>query len=400
MGVHDVEYLRKLIETYRLKYRASLPSLVVAIFTPAVRLLLDHRRELFPGIPIVLCFTEFSAQHLEQLPPDVTGVVTKPDFAGTLELMSRLHPDLRRIVLIVGSSDVDALREQEVRKALQPFGSKLEFTWLRGLPLCELTETVKALPSHTAILYVVQLADRNGLSYVPRNVAKAVAETASVPVYGLWDTLIGTGIVGGSLISFEQQGVAVGKIARRILMGEAPEAIPFVRMEQNPVIVDARQLKRWNIDERLLPVGSHILNGEPSLWQEHRYAVLVASSLIGLQALWITALLWNRKRLRLAQTSLTEECDLRAQSEELTRRLQTRLGAADKQSTLGALAGRIAHEISQPLIAIKNYAQAAKRYVPRQNRSKRCAEPGPVAVGRNSRSCANSQRRVGRCGQV
>jgi signal transduction histidine kinase len=176
--------------------------------------------------------------------------------------------------------------------------------------------------------------------------------------------LIGTGIVGGRVISFEQQGVAVGKIVRRILTGEAPEAIPVVRIERNPVVVDARQLKRWKIDERLLPEDSRILNREHSLWQDHRDAILVASGLIALQALWITALLWNRKRLRLAQTSLTEECDLRAQSEELTRKLRTRLGAADKQSTLGALAGRIAHEINQPLIALKNYAQAAKHHVP------------------------------------
>ena len=364
---YDEEYVRILIETYRLKYRASPPSLVVATFMPAVRLLLDHRRELFPGIPVVLCFSEFSARPLEQPPPGVTGVVTKPDFAGTLELMSRLHPDMRRIALIVGSSDLDALREQEARQALQRFERKLEFTWLRGLPLPQLTETVKALPSHTVILYVVQRTDRDGVSYVPRNVAQAVAEAASVPVYGLWDTLIGTGIVGGRLISFELQGIAVGKIARRILLGESPADIPVVRMERNPVVVDARQLKRWNIDERLLPEGSRILYREHSLWQDHRNAILVASGLIALQALLIAALLWNRKRLRLAQASLTEECDLRAQSEELTRRLQTRLGAADKQSTLGAFAGRIAHEVNQPLIAIKNYAQAAKRYVPTES---------------------------------
>jgi signal transduction histidine kinase len=138
-------------------------------------------------------------------------------------------------------------------------------------------------------------------------------------------------------------------------------------MERNPVVVDARQLKRWNIDERLLPEDSRILYREPSVWQEHRSAILIALGLIVLQALWIATLLWNRKRLRVAQTSLTEECNLRAQSEVLNRRLQTRLGAADKQSTLGALAGRIAHEINQPLIAIKNYAQAAKRYVPTES---------------------------------
>lgn len=360
----DEEYVRKLTETYRLKYRASPPTLVVATFMPAVRLLLDHRSELFPGIPAVLCFSEFSAQPLEQLPSGVTGVVTKPDFAGTLELMFRLHPDMRRIALIVGSSDLDTLRAQEARQSLQRLEPKLEVTWLRGLPLPQLTETVKALPSHTVILYVVQRTDREGVSYLPRNVGQAVAEAASVPVYGLWDALIGTGIVGGRLISFKQQGVAVGKIARRILLGEAPASIPIVRMEQNPVVVDARQLKRWNIDERLLPEGSRILYREPSVWQEHRNAIILVSGLIVMQALWIAALLWNRKRLRRAQTSLTEECNLRARSEELTRRLQTRLGAADRQSTLGALAGRIAHEINQPLIAIKNYAQAAKRYVP------------------------------------
>jgi signal transduction histidine kinase len=41
----------------------------------------------------------------------------------------------------------------------------------------------------------------------------------------------------------------------------------------------------------------------------------------------------------------------------------SRCAAAEKQTTLGALAGGIAHEINQPLIAIKNYAQAAKRYL-------------------------------------
>jgi len=285
-AVKDEEYVRKLIETDRLKYRTSPPSVVVATFMPAVRLVLDHRRELFPGIPIVLCYTEYSPQKLKQLPPGVTGVVTKLDFAGTLALMSQLQPDTQQIVLIAGSSELDALRESEAMQALRPFERKLEVTWLRGLPLPQLTEAVKALPPHTAILYVLQNTDRDGVSYVPREVARAVAEAASAPVYGLWDTLMGTGIIGGRLISFEQQGVAAGKIVRRILLGETPEAIPFVRMEQNPVIVDARQLKRWNIDERLLPAGSRILFREPSLWQAHRYAILIASALILLQTLW------------------------------------------------------------------------------------------------------------------
>jgi signal transduction histidine kinase len=362
--INDEAYVRKLVEIYALKYRSSPPDLIIATYTSAVRLLLNHRNELFPGVPIVFCAAELSAEERKQLPPDVTGVTSKGDFAGTLNLMARLHPDMRHIALILGGSALDTSEEPDVRKALRPFETRFEVIWLTGLPLPELIETARALPPHTAILYVVQFGDRDGVSYVPRKVAQAVSKAASAPVYGLWDTLMGAGIVGGRLIPIEQQGVAAGKIARRILLGEAPTAIPVVSMEQNPVIVDAQQLKRWNIDERLLPEGSRIVNGEPSLWQAHRNAILIASALIVLQALWIAALLWNRKRLQRTQTSLSLECGRRAQAEELTRKLRMRLGLADKQSTLGALAARIAHEINQPLIALKNYAQAAKRYVP------------------------------------
>jgi len=366
-AVHDEQYVRNLIELYRVKYRASPPSLVVAIFPPAVRFLLDHRGDLFPGTPIIICFTEFLAEDLKQFPPNVTGVTTRLDYAGTVRLMSLLHPDMRQIAVIVGSSNVDAQREHEARKALGPFETRFKFIWLRGLPLRELTETVKALPPHTAILYVVQLGDRDGVSYVPRNVAQAVSAAASVPVYGLWDTLMGSGIVGGRLIPFEQQGVEAGKIARRILLGEVPAAIPIVRMERNGSVVDAGQLKRWNIDERLLPEGTRILNREHSLWEKHRNVILLAGSLIALQALWISVLLRNRRKLQGAQDSLSKAHDHQMQTEELTRRLRTRLGAEEKQSNLGALAGRIAHEISQPLISIKNYAQAAKRYIPKDS---------------------------------
>jgi signal transduction histidine kinase len=361
---HDDNFVQNLLEVYRVKYHASPPDLVIATFGPAVQFVLDHRDELFPGIPIILCFTEYLADDLEQLPPNVTAVTTRLDYSGTVELMSRLHPDMRRIVLIVGSSHVDALREQEASKVLQQFESRFEFTWLRGIPLSQLTETVRALPPHTVILYVFQNTDLNGVSYVSPSFVQAVSEAANVPVYGLWDTLIGSGMVGGRLMSIERQGVEAGKIARRILLREVPAAVPVVRLERNDVVVDARQLQRWSIDERLLPEGSRILNREHSLWEQHRNVILLAGGLIALQALWIAVLLRNRSKLQRAQGSLRQEYDHRIQADELIRRLRTRLSAEEKQSNLGALAGRIAHEISQPLISIKNYAQAAMRYLP------------------------------------
>jgi len=156
--VNNEEYVRTLIAVLGLKYRDTPPDLVITTYTPAARLLLDHRRELFPGIPIVFCSAEFSSEELTQLPPDITGVTSKRDFAGTVELMSRLQPDMRQIAVIIGSSDIDVSWERDARKALGPFETRFGFIWLRGLPLPRLVEAVKKLPSHTAILYLIQLA--------------------------------------------------------------------------------------------------------------------------------------------------------------------------------------------------------------------------------------------------
>jgi signal transduction histidine kinase len=362
-SVHDEEYIRRLIEVNRLRYQNQSPSLVITTYTWATRFLLDHRNQLFPDVPVVFCAAELQSEDLERLPPDVTGVTSKGEFAGTLELMTRLHPDLRQVVLIVGSGDLDAAAEREARKALRPLEGRFELTWLRGLSLPQLTETVSALPPRTAILYLVQFMDSDGGFYVPWKVAEAVSQAASAPVYGLWDTLIGTGVVGGRVIPIEEQGLAAGKIARRILLGEAPADIPVVRMERNDPLLDARQLKRWNIDERLLPEGSRVLYREYSAWEEHRNAILLAASLILLQTLGIATLLRSRQRLQQAQARQRVEADHRAQAEKTARKLERRVAALEKESSLGVLAGDVAHEVSQPLTAIQNYAQAARRYV-------------------------------------
>ena len=57
-------------------------------------------------------------------------------------------------------------------------------------------------------------------------------------VYGLWENLLGHGIVGGHLISFRTQGRIAGELGRRVLMGEKPENIPIVYEGTNFYLFD------------------------------------------------------------------------------------------------------------------------------------------------------------------
>ena len=77
--------------------------------------------------------------------------------------------------------------------------------------------------------------------------------------------------------------------------------------------------------------------------------------------LLIGTLLIGRRRLARVQGALTSELALRTKVEKDATMLQTRLMRFARERSLGVMSTTIVHEVSQPLIAIQNYAQAAKR---------------------------------------
>jgi len=357
----DRQQLNWLLEFYRKNYQGRKPDLIISTHTPALRFLLVHGEELFPGVPIVFVDADRDFVAAQKLPPNVTGVTGFPDITGTLELIQYVHPDTQRVAVIVGSSPSDNALERVAQQAFESFAGRLEFVWLRGMPVDELIKAVNTLPEQTVALYLVQFEDRNGQQYVPRAILQTFSDAAKVPVYGLWDTLLQHGIVGGRLATIEEDGYRAAKVAARVLRGEAPVDLPVVGRLSNPPIFDGVELARWNIKQKRLPAGSRIRNRPASSWDEHRTEIMTAVAVIVVQGVMIVALMLSRRRLRHAQDALHDENDLRREAETIAARLRGRLARFSKERSLGTLATTLAHEINQPLIAIQNYAQAARR---------------------------------------
>jgi len=357
----DADYLDDLRRVIRLKYDDTKPQLIIPTDTPALKFLLDYGEELFPDVPVVFLGAQSQYIATWKLPPYITGITGFLDIAGTLELALRVHPATRQVAVIVGSGPNDQGMEQQALQVLKPFEGSVKFLWLKGMPLDELTEAVRRLPRDSVILYLVELQDRNGKRYVPVNVLNVLSPAANAPIYGLWDTLLGHGVTGGRMVRIENDGYLAALMALRILEGEAPAAVPVVDRKQNAALFDGRQLARWGLDADRLPDDSQVLNREESIWEEHRKEIMVASAIIVVQGVLIVALILSRRRLRQAQTALHQENDRRGEAERIAGRLRERIARFSKQRSLGTMATTIAHEINQPLIAIQNYAQAAKR---------------------------------------
>ncbi len=53
----------------------------------------------------------------------------------------------------------------------------------------------------------------------PLKVLKALAQISSVPIYSSWDTFMGSGILGGRLLSAEITGRLMARYAIEIILG-------------------------------------------------------------------------------------------------------------------------------------------------------------------------------------
>ena len=191
---------------FRDKYRERPPDLVIAVSGGALVFLAKHRPDLFAGVPIVYCPVA-GDPHPDHLSDARIAEVPVPDsIAPTLEMMLRLHPNTRRVVVVSGNGPRDRQMADTFRQQMTGFGNRIAFTWLTNLSMEELRGELSRLPDHTVVLYLTIFQDAAGKSFTPRQALDTFAPASSAPIYGCFDTYLGHGIVGGSMVTFEQIG--------------------------------------------------------------------------------------------------------------------------------------------------------------------------------------------------
>ncbi|MGH7308652.1 MAG: sensor histidine kinase [Candidatus Rokuibacteriota bacterium] len=367
-------------EFLRRRYADRKLDVVITISDPAVDFLVQYGAGLFPGTPIVVGSTAQRGIRNWPLPPGITGAVGVVQFKTTLELALALHPETRRVVVAAGSSTIDRQWAEQTFRDLQQVAPDVEVIDTGQLSMLELLRHVASQPPHTIIFYHAIFRDGAGELFVPADVVPPLARVANAPIYGVYDTLLGLGIVGGHLWSFESQGLKASEIALRILRRERAQDIPLVRYDPHVYMFDWRQLQRWGIDGARLPTGSVIRFREESVWGLYSWYIAGAVAVVVTQSALIAGLLVARARRRRA------EADARRQREELAHVLRV--------TTMSELTASIAHEISQPLGAILTNAQAARRLLGQGPSQLKEVEDALADIAADSRRASEVIRRL------
>jgi PAS domain S-box-containing protein len=302
----DARHALRMVSFLREKYAGVNFDAVVVIGPSGVPFILEHREVIGRRAPVIFSDLTSATYKSLNLPPDVTGVIGDPYPEKTIELARTLQPGARRLVVIAGSDEVDGRWRETVRRAVAAHHPELETAYWSGLSYDAMLADVARLPSDTMVLLLTFFADSEGKRFIPRNVASAVAKASPAPVYGLYDTFIGQGIVGGYTVTYESVGTAVADMTLEVLSGAdvtrlAPRLNPGLAFR-----VDAKAMDRWGLKERNLPPDSVVLFREPTVWNQHRDLVLGAALVVALQSFVVAGLLVQRRRRQQAELSLKE----------------------------------------------------------------------------------------------
>lgn len=296
---HTRDFLRE-------KYRERPPDLVIAAGGASLAFLVKYRDSVFSGIPVVHCAV--SPAELDKLRPDdrIAGIPFVTNAAETLELALRLQPDTRQVAIIDGGNNAGLHAGSDLGTQFSAFEDRVTFRRLTNKSLADLRRELSELPDHTVVLYRSMFRDAGGNTFTPLAALRQIAPASRVPIYGYYDTFLGNGIVGGSMVTFESIGQGAARVALRILAGEEAPAAARAEIQAATPMFDWRQLQRWNISAERLPPGSVVRFRPLTLWEEHKNYVLGGLAIFAAQALTITLLLVQAGRRKQAQQALGE----------------------------------------------------------------------------------------------
>lgn len=283
---------------------------VVVIGIAGIPFLLEYRDLIAPGVPVVLSDITRSTFDALQLPADITAVINDYKPGKTLELAESLQPGARRLVVIGGSSSDDRRWRENGRKAVEAHNnSRLETEYWFDHTYSGLLADVAKLPADTIVLYLTFFAGSEDKRFIPRDVAVALAKASGAPVYGFFETYLGTGIVGGYLETYQSIGATTAEVVLEILSGADVTKLPPRDNTKPGFRVDARAMERWGLERKNLPPGSTVLFDEPSVWEQHRYLISGTAVIVAFQSSILAGLLFQRRRRRQAEESLKESED-------------------------------------------------------------------------------------------
>jgi signal transduction histidine kinase len=341
---HDRNAETQFAEYLNALFAKRAPDIIVALGAPAAVFVQRHRADLFPATPMVLTAVDQRRVTSATLTANDTVVGVRLSIPVLFGNILHLLPDTKTIAVLIGNSPNERFWINEMQRELEPLKDRVNVIFYNELSFEDALKQVASLPRNSALFWTQPQVDAAGAVHEGERALKQLYSVASVPIFSFDDSFFGGEIVGGPMTSVSDGARKASEVVVRILGGEKPADIKTPPLGYGPPKFDWRQLQRWGISEKSLPPNSQIFFRERPIWQTYRWQIALVCAVILLQAALIFRLLHEQR--------------LRRHAEVQSRQRMAELAHINRFSMAGELTATIAHEINQPLGAIRSNAES------------------------------------------
>jgi len=300
-------------ELLQIKYGTKKLDLIYTTDDAALKFVMEHHGELFRNVPVVFSGVYCtSALALTAGVPNVTGVYERMDTLGTLQLMRTFNPNLKTIYLLGDDTESGLESSRLIEKDIFDVSPYLSIRYFYGKNYETINHELQQLPDNSAVLMASYSRDGEEITMEPERYVKMFSSNSRVPVYVLYDFEMGSGAVGGSVLSGQSQGIEAGKLGLKILAGETALAVTPLNILSSVTMLDYQALKRYGLSLDKIPADSQIINNPWSFYDAYRQEIWMTISAFFMMLLYILLLMRNIKQRKSAEDILKKS------NEELT----------------------------------------------------------------------------------
>lgn len=246
------------------KYAAQNLKVILCLDDYAFKFITRFDKDIFPDIPVIFCgVNDINPKTLKNY-PRFTGVNEKIDFTSTVNLILKLRPSLVNIYMYGDHSDLYYTNKNMIEHQIRQINKPLTYHFIDDKTISDIQKDIQKMTNKDAIVIISSIRDDHKNSIFPyEEMIPYLNINPQVPIFALWDFFLGSGVVGGCMVSGDQQGLMAGDQLNQILNGEQVENIPVVMNSPNLTFFDYNQMGKFKFKVKNIPSDAIIIN-QPS----------------------------------------------------------------------------------------------------------------------------------------
>ncbi|MBU3113994.1 EAL domain-containing protein [Clostridium lacusfryxellense] len=327
------ENMRNFYQLIKYKFQKLPPyDAIIVGDDNALEFILKYQKELFNETPIIfLGINDVNRAIIAAKDTNITGVIEAFSLAETIQIAQKFNEKATKVLAIIDDTITGKGDKEQFYQTQKNFKT-LSFRDLNASEYTfdELKGVLKKIEKDTILLYLSMFQDKTGAILNINESVKLLVENTRVPVYRASIGGVGQGLLGGKMVSYDEQGRVAANMALKVLTGTPIDTIKIITKSPNKYIFDYQIIEKYNMNKKVIPEDAVLINKRISFYDQNKKVIWIVLLIIGFLLILIIVIMMDNIKRRIIVKELNESHEeLEATYEELVAS-QDELGAQYK----------------------------------------------------------------------